>query len=265
MHFVVPTIHHVANTTLDTSGISEFLEELGVPEWDTDAPSDAEKLTELGGKLCYLSFAPLVLNKNVSKVTEDNRKYIGNILKQKHGSVIEHVTDSYVFFNVSRILTHELVRHRAGTAFSQVSGRYVRVDNIGAWFPEVFATHDNHRDLKDLYANTLFKIEGAISILMNTILKLDEVKSFDVKKKLTSAIRRLLPNGMANHVLVTANARAWRHMIEMRTNRHAEEEIRLVFGKVFEDLVSRYPNLYQDGQAEMIDGFLEVRFENSKV
>lgn len=264
MNFVEPTVYHVAQTTLDVNGVKSFLQNLGVPNWDTDAPSDQEKLIELGGKLCYLSFEPQTLNKNVNKVTEDNRKYIGNILNNKHGAVIEHGCDSFALLNVSRINTHEIVRHRAGTAFSQVSGRYVRVESIDSWFPQVFENHKEHKALKDIYVNTLINIESGIKQLLD-ILKLDEEKSFDIKKKLTSAVRRLTPNGMANHILVTANARAWRHMIEMRTSRHAEEEIRLVFGKIYKELLSRYPNIYQDTTEELIDGLLEVKFKNSKV
>lgn len=263
MRFVQPHVYHVAHTVLDQIGVQEFLNDLNVPDWDTNAPSDQEKLIELGGKLCYLSFEPLTLNKNVSKVTEDNHKYIGNILKQKHGSVMEHGVDSFILFNVSRILTHELVRHRAGTAFSQVSGRYVRIENIDAWFPEIFTSHTNFHTIKTVYTDTLTHVEQGIQKLLN-LLHLEQ-QPFDIKKKLTSAIRRLAPNGMANHILVTANHRAWRHMIEMRSNRHAEEEIRLVFSAIFDILHQRYPNIYQDAQVEVIDGFKEIVFINSKV
>ena len=264
MKLIQPKIFHVANTTLDNSGVTEFLQELGVPAWDTNAPSDQEKLIELGGKLCYLSFEPQTLNKNVNKVTEDNKKYIGNILKQKHGSVIEHGTDSYILFNVSRVLTHELVRHRVGTAFSQVSGRYVRVEDISIWFPEVFESHPEHKQLKTLYTDTILSIESYVKQFID-ILKLDNLADFNVKKKLTSAIRRLIPNGVANHILVTCNARAWRHLIEMRTNRHAEEEIRAVFAMIYDDLHRRYPNIYQDASLEIHDGIAEIKFDNSKV
>ena len=70
------------------------------------------------------------LNKNVSKVRTDHDEYLRNILKQRHGSVLEHVTYSFVFHNVIRVLTHELVRHRPGVAISQESMRFVRLDDI---------------------------------------------------------------------------------------------------------------------------------------
>lgn len=264
MQFVQPKIFHIAQTGLDYRGIQSFLACIGVPEWSTDAPSEQEKLIELGGKLCYLSFTPIVLNKNVTKVTEDNKKYIGNILNQSHGSVIEHGTDSYILFNVSRVLTHELVRHRVGTAYSQVSGRYVRVEEINMWYPQIFETHPKSVAIKEKWTDTILSLENGIKQLLN-ILKLDGETNFSIKKKLTSALRRLIPNGISNHILVTANARAWRHMIEMRTAGHAEEEIRLVFGMIFKDLKERYPNIYQDSSEELIDELPEIKFKNSKV
>ena len=76
----------------------------------------AEQVVELGGRVCYMSFG---------KGRKSNQEYIGNILEAKHGSVIEHAVWTFLIAGVSRSLTHELVRHRAGFSFSQLSQRYV--------------------------------------------------------------------------------------------------------------------------------------------
>src|SRR5829696_3961759 len=79
--------------------------------------SDGERLAEFAGRLCYMS------QKNpASRAT---REYLENIKKQGHGSVLEHANYSVLVEGVSRSLTHELVRHRAGMAYSQLSQRYV--------------------------------------------------------------------------------------------------------------------------------------------
>src|SRR4026209_1690256 len=79
--------------------------------------TDGERLAEFAGRLCYMS------QKNpASRAT---REYLENIKKQGHGSVLEHVNFSLLVEGVSRSLTHELVRHRAGFAYSQLSQRYV--------------------------------------------------------------------------------------------------------------------------------------------
>jgi thymidylate synthase (FAD) len=114
-----------------------MLAELGAPDWETDAVTGGEKLTEIMGRLCYKSFGT-ELNPNVTKVREGNAPYIENVLKVKHGSVIEHASVSFILTNVSRILTHELVRHRAGTAFSQESQRFVRLDAFDIYVPALY-------------------------------------------------------------------------------------------------------------------------------
>ena len=90
-------------------------------------------------------------------------------------------------------------------------------------------------------------------------------KPFALKKALTSIMRRLAPIGLATTILMTGNHRVWRHLISMRTSRHAEEEIRMVFNKVYEQQLACYPNIYQDAKTEMVDGLLEVTFRNEKV
>jgi thymidylate synthase (FAD) len=69
-------------------------------------------------------------------VRTDQHEYLGNLLASLHGSVLEHASDTFAFHNVSRVFTHELVRHRAGSAFSQESLRYVRLAEIGFRVPE---------------------------------------------------------------------------------------------------------------------------------
>ena len=76
-----------------------------------------EQLAEFAGRLCYMS------QHNPAK--RETREYLENIKKQGHGSVLEHANYSILLEGVSRSLTHELVRHRAGFAYSQLSQRYV--------------------------------------------------------------------------------------------------------------------------------------------
>ena len=79
--------------------------------------SDGEHLAEFAGRLCYMS--------QRNPAGRATREYLVNILKQGHGSVLEHANYSLLLEGISRSLTHELVRHRAGFAYSQLSQRYV--------------------------------------------------------------------------------------------------------------------------------------------
>ena len=85
---------------------------------------------------------------------------------------------------------------------------------------------------------------------------------FGLKKRLTSAFRRLIGNGQANHLVMTANHRAWRHIIEMRTSVHAEEEIRVIMSDVAQQLKDKFPTIYAD---MTLNGVGEWVFAHSKV
>ncbi len=134
MKQVEPQVFLLARPAINEEGLASYLQAVGSPNWDTDAPSAGEKLIEVAGRSCYRSFEP-GLNPNVTKIREGSKAYLENILKVKHGSVVEHANWTFAFFNVSRVFTHEIVRHRAGTAISQESLRFVRLTEIGMWVP----------------------------------------------------------------------------------------------------------------------------------
>lgn len=243
MKFVQPSVFILAETKLVKIGVQDFLSHLGVPDWDTNAPSDTEKLIEIAGKTCYMSFST-DLNKNLTQVREGkNKEYIQKgIIAVNHGSVLEHPSVTIAICDVSRIFTHELVRHRAGCAFSQQSGRYVRVNQIETYRPIHLTDKEN-----ELLARSLAQIEVMYKDLESEVFE-RVGNDFNTKKKVTSAIRRMLPNGQGNHIIFTANHRALRHIIDMRTSEHAEEEIRVVFIEILKLLKERYPNIYEDMQ-----------------
>src|SRR5438270_9726606 len=142
-----PQVFLIARPSLDLDGMRGYLETVGGESWlerrvgeagDGRAPNPAETLIEFAGRLCYRSWEP-GLNPNVSRIRTDQREYFENILRSAHGSVLEHANYSFAFHAVSRVFTHELVRHRAGSAFSQESLRYVRLPNIGFRVPPALA------------------------------------------------------------------------------------------------------------------------------
>ena len=140
MRSVEPEVFLVARPQVDYDAMAAYLREVGGERWlervDRDQlGNDAQDLAEFAGKMCYRSWEP-GLNPNVRKVRDDQDAYLQNILRQQHGSVLEHVSFTFVLHNISRVFTHEIVRHRPGTAVSQESLRYVRLDELPFWFPE---------------------------------------------------------------------------------------------------------------------------------
>lgn len=241
MQRVEPKVFLVGETRIVRDGLQAYLEEIGAPEWKTDAPSDCEELIEVYGRMCYRSWRP-GMNPNVTRVREGNDTYLDNITKVRHGSVTEHSVTNWIFHNVSRVFTHELVRHRVGTAMSQESLRFVRLTDLSMWIPPGF---EDDPEVQKLVERAV-EANEADQLGLAEMFGIDEMKSFSQKKKLTSAFRRLAPIGLATAIGWSANIRTLRHVIEMRTSRHAEVEIRLVFDEVAKIAKERWPNAFAD-------------------
>src|SRR4051794_29873369 len=241
-----PAVHLVARPSIDLDGMRAYLESVGGESWlelragdAGEQPNDAELLVEFAGRACYRSWEP-GLNPNVTRIREDRREYLGNLLSSLHGSVLEHANYTFAFRNVSRVFTHELVRHRAGSAFSQESLRYVRLTDIGFRVPAALEPV-REQVLSLVEQLEEFQVSAADALGLD-----DDGIPFSVKKEITSALRRLAPIGLSTDILWTANVRTLRHVIEMRTAAGAEEELRLVFDRVAETMVRELPSLFQD-------------------
>ena len=143
MKNVKPVVVKIAETKVDPAAMETVLRTLGVSEASierflTVRGTDGQMLTEFAGRMCYESYEP-GLNPNVTKIREEPGEYFANILMKGDGSVIEHGVVSFAFLNVSRVCTHEIVRHRVGTAISQESLRYVRPRDVKFWIPDELA------------------------------------------------------------------------------------------------------------------------------
>jgi thymidylate synthase (FAD) len=154
--------------------------------------------------------------------------------------VLEHANFTLALRDVSRVATHEIVRHRAGAAYSQESLRYVRLVDIGFRVPPA---------LEPLRREVVEIVERLESFQREAAERLDldaDGLPFAVKKEVTSALRRLAPIGLSTDIVMTMNVRTLRHVIEMRTAPGAEEELRLIFGQVAELMLREAPDLFQD-------------------
>lgn len=256
MKIVEPKIFCIAHTALNNDEVRCWLDEVGGLEALNHVEGDdGERLIEFAGRNCYKSFA-VGLNPNISKIRTNSEVYHENILKSGHGSVLEHASCTFAFEHVSRIFTHEIVRHRAGMAFSQESLRYIRLDNLKCWIPDVIK--DNPEAL-EIFEDIFTRCEEAQRELAR-IYDIGNIKSFHTKKQLTSAFRRVAPIGLATGIVVTFNLRSLRWVIQMRTSDGAEVEIRKVFCKVYNMAKKFWPFLFQDFETtDTGDGLFEAK------
>ena len=216
-----------------------------------DRAPTGQTLIEAAGRRCYNSFAPGI-NSNVQKVREDQGKYLKNIISVKHGSVLEHTSITFAVEGVSRVVTHEWVRHRVGVAFSQESMRFVAFEDVPIPLTDLTDEFFERSDkMLATVENVVSYLEKATSMLRDLAFKALGYSSaqdapMSVRKAVTSWLRRWLPHGMATGMVFTANLRALRHLIPIRTAVGAEEEIRSLFNLVAKHCLREYPDVFYD-------------------
>jgi thymidylate synthase (FAD) len=199
--------------------------------------TDGERLSEFAGRLCYMS------QRNPAQ--RNTRDYIENIKKQGHGSVLEHANYSLLIEGVSRSLTHELVRHRAGFAYSQLSQRYV--DESAACFvmpPAIIGDEALEAAWTNQMDGALTSYIALVEQLMGRYAWVDD--KVHRRKMAREAARGVLPNSTETKIVVTGNARAWRTMLELRSSEGAEFEIRRLAVMLIELMKREAPSFFSD-------------------
>ena len=242
-----PTVEVVGRQVVDDEAVQRFLQEHET-SWETDTEVGAEQLVEAAGRVCYMSFG-------MGRKT--NAEYIGHLVGVGHGSVLEHAVWNFIITGVSRSLTHELIRHRAGFGFSQLSQRYVDESTADFVEPDVIA---DDPELHAIWIDTVQKAQDAYRKLVEGLAhKYADMKDRTLRRKLArQAARSVLPNATETKIFVTANARALRHFIEMRASEHAEVEIRKVAAQILRIMQVEAPNIFADYKLTPLDDGTEV-------
>ncbi len=205
-------------------------------DWLGDS-SDGERLAEFAGRLCYMS------QSNPAK--RATRDYLENIKRQGHGSVLEHANYSVLIEGVSRSLTHELIRHRAGWAYSQLSQRYVDESQANFVVPPAVIGDET------LEAGWRRQVEDAQKSYIALVDQLMErygwvADKVHRRKMAREAARSVLPNATETKIVATGNARAWRTMLELRASEAAELEIRRLGVALLRLLQAEAPAFFSD-------------------
>jgi thymidylate synthase (FAD) len=244
-----------------------FLGHPGI-DWSSDSDVGGEALAEFAGRLCYLSFGEEAGVSGGHKTIPGrttNAQYMANILKVKHGSVLEHATWSLLLEGISRSLTHELVRHRAGFAYSQLSQRYVDESEVGFVLPPEIAEgtaafgiwERSCAQALDQYRDLLEQVEDQVSHIESKTLR---------RKRARETARSVLPNCTETKIVVTGNGRSWRHLIELRGSPSADAEIRRLAFAIHDVLAAESPAIFGDIRRVTTDDGIEyLTTENPKV
>lgn len=272
-----PEVYVTGRQTIDSEEVRRFLRDHGIPDWSSDG-SDAEVLCEIGGRLCYMSF------KNPRP--GGNKAYLDHILESGHGSVIEHSVWNLIVTGVSRSLSHELVRHRAGMSPSQLSQRYIDESDCSFVVPpelveEVRACENGSAVYDDgtwtdgyVWKDSIRYSLTAYTALADRLYKKIETRKKmeylqspacagvtsgnpafldptpdgkrEIRKTARQAARSVLPNCTETKLFLTVNGRAMRNILEQRGSRHADAEIRRLVNQLLDIFQKEAPNLFGD-------------------
>ena len=264
-----PKVYLIARPQIVQEGLNAFLEEQGL-RWPTpvEGVTDAERLVEVAGRCCYMSFG----NKAGSKT---NAKYLQNLIGfnedgtwksgPAHGSVCEHPTWSFLIVGAGRGFSHEQVRHRTGWAYSQLSTRYCdfeRQEEEGTWepgfcIPPLSQLSENANDAfaeklrpsQQAYCELLKIIENDLQNnpkFMQTLAPYEErERKRMLRKAARGAARDILPIATEAIMVMSANARAIWNCIVLRGNEHAEAVIRDIYVQMAKIMEIEMPSLYR--------------------
>lgn len=252
-----PQVYLLGRQQMNAAELDRFLADHDVESWETDTDVASQKLCEIAGRVCYMSFR--------KPRPGGNETYLGHILEVGHGSVLEHAVFNFVITGVSRSFTHELVRHRAGFGYSQLSQRYVDESVAEYVEPDCIAEDP---ELHEIWRAAVQQAHNAyLKLVEGLAAKYSDMEDRTLRRKLSrQAARSVLPNATETKIFVTANARALRHFIEMRASEYAEVEIRHVALKVLEILRQEAPNLFGDYELTTLpDGTTIARTTHGKV
>ncbi len=203
---------------------------------------------EKAGRTSYQSFK--------GKITlETARKFIQMLIKRGHFSVIEHSLMTVRFVNISRGMTHELVRHRLAS-FTQESTRYVdyakRGDaNINLDKFQVSVVCPFHKD-----PDEKIKLEDGTELSFREMAATIERFYRGLRKAgwVAQDARQILPIGLRSEIVVSANFREWRHIFYLRTSQYAHWEIRSVMVKLLEYVKPILSPIFDDFTLAGTDG-----------
>lgn len=258
-----PKVFLVSKPSVVWEQVAAFLDDEGVPGIPDSIRAgndESAAIAEISARLCYMSYG---------RGRRDISDFINNLLRSKDGSVFEHINYGFVFTGVSRSLTHELVRHRAGFAYSQRSQRYV--DESAGRFVAPPAINDAaDESVKLAFDEAIERAAASYAALVEALETAIPREKFELatdhRKAIRQAARAVLPNATETKIFVTGNVRAWRHFIEMRASPYADVEIRRVAIMVLEILQAEAPLIFGDFAVDTLpDGSKTATPEYSKV
>ena len=220
------------------SEAARFLADRSLAWAKSDGAQPSEKLVEFAGRVCYMSFSD-----DTSRIRFPHQAYLRNLIEQGHESVLEHANWSFLVDGVSRAFTHQLVRHRVGFSFSQLSQQYHDESDVAFVEPAGMSARDREAWQK--------AVEATRSAYIGLLEQGDDLPGAELHPKEAlrqrrSIARSVLPAATETAIFVTANARSLRHFLLLRGTIEGDLEMRAVACALLPEVARDAPSLFAD-------------------
>ena len=240
-------IYLISRPGFDAETFLSFLEEERMEWIRSPQATETEEIVEIAGRVCYMSFGD-------KQSPRRNGDYIHNLIRQGHESVLEHVSWTFLLAGISRAFTHQLVRHRVGFAFSQLSQQYH--EETTATFVEPAHLKQSPQALQ-AWRRAVTVSQESYKVILDSLSELEGAPGLDLSKKefkraIRSAARSVLPNATETKIVATANARALRHFFKIRGSIPGDIEMREVAAALFNHVRIEAPSLFADFTLEKL-------------
>jgi thymidylate synthase (FAD) len=232
-------VYVISRPMFDHQSFGRFLATERTTWSKTSSATDAELLVEVSGRVCYMSFGD-------AQHSKDTATYIQNLLRNGHESVLEHAVWSLLLTGVSRAFTHQLVRHRVGFGFSQLSQQY-HDETDAVFVPPVEIERD-----RTAFVEWATAMQSVRKSYRHLVQRLNEqtadghLSPRERKRAIRSAARSILPNCIETKIAFTVNARALRHFLDVRGSIVGDLEMRRVCAAILSVMKTEAPLLFAD-------------------
>lgn len=206
---------------------------------------DPQKVIFAAAKQCYSKKDAALIYQAAQKETpEAIAKFVQELMARGHLSTVEHVTFTFAISGVSRVCTHQLVRHRLAS-FSQQSQRYVDMESFEYVIPPLIEKDNELRK----------KFEEIVSQIRKTY---EEMKAVIVSKKnldkeaINQDLRFILPQAVTTKIVVTMNCRELLHFFSERLCTRAQWEIRAAAEQMLKLCKETLPEVFAKAGAKCV-------------
>ena len=210
-------------------------------------------------KLCYSPVGVEEIEKKLND--EEVERFVSMLASMGHDSPLEHVSFTFAVEGVSRVLTHQLVRHRLAS-YSQQSQRYVKLDQFDYIVPEAVRGDE---EAEDVFLKSMEAANESYHKITDILQKkhyeeyiaegMEEKKAArQAEKRAIEDARYVLPNACETKIVLTMNARSLLHFFNMRLCLRAQWEIRGLALAMLKEVMNTAPALFKKAGPPCVNG-----------